>query len=181
MIRRPPRSTLFPYTTLFRSRVAAPRPAPAAYSDATSGLSHSRTTRPSPMVSTTTPSPVCSVTSSSVPPSGVTAIGVARRGFVIWRTTRSSRSNARSRPCSGSGAHDRPPRDAAGERSRNSSAKPLGGRAVGRVAVQVDHLSGDRHLVARHLLVGLRRQRQRTARQYGGGGEDPLQHRFILL
>src|SRR3712207_6883536 len=27
MIRRPPRSTLFPYTTLFRSRAAAPRPA----------------------------------------------------------------------------------------------------------------------------------------------------------
>src|SRR2546426_9365227 len=30
MIRRPPRSTLFPYTTLFRSRVPVPRrPAPA--------------------------------------------------------------------------------------------------------------------------------------------------------
>src|SRR6478735_9639138 len=31
MIRRPPRSTLFPYTTLFRSRAApgAPRPRPA--------------------------------------------------------------------------------------------------------------------------------------------------------
>src|SRR3712207_7521561 len=29
MIRRPPRSTLFPYTTLFRSRVR-PRPQPAA-------------------------------------------------------------------------------------------------------------------------------------------------------
>src|SRR3712207_7340737 len=27
MIRRPPRSTLFPYTTLFRSRAARPRPA----------------------------------------------------------------------------------------------------------------------------------------------------------
>src|SRR5690349_21962964 len=26
MIRRPPRSTLFPYTTLFRSTIAAPRP-----------------------------------------------------------------------------------------------------------------------------------------------------------
>src|SRR5215510_15410693 len=26
MIRRPPRSTLFPYTTLFRSRAPAPRP-----------------------------------------------------------------------------------------------------------------------------------------------------------
>src|SRR2546430_6098077 len=38
MIRRPPRSTLFPYTTLFRSRVAAPRPlverALAAYAQA---------------------------------------------------------------------------------------------------------------------------------------------------
>src|SRR5579884_4421881 len=29
MIRRPPRSTLFPYTTLFRSRAAAGRVAPA--------------------------------------------------------------------------------------------------------------------------------------------------------
>src|SRR5256885_4158398 len=29
MIRRPPRSTLFPYTTLFRSEEAARRPAPA--------------------------------------------------------------------------------------------------------------------------------------------------------
>src|SRR5688572_31587593 len=28
MIRRPPRSTLFPYTTLFRSRVAAPAAGP---------------------------------------------------------------------------------------------------------------------------------------------------------
>src|SRR2546425_12848431 len=27
MIRRPPRSTLFPYTTLFRSRIEAPQPA----------------------------------------------------------------------------------------------------------------------------------------------------------
>src|SRR2546425_8506381 len=30
MIRRPPRSTLFPYTTLFRSRVLEERAAPAA-------------------------------------------------------------------------------------------------------------------------------------------------------
>src|SRR4051794_41355012 len=30
MIRRPPRSTLFPYTTLFRSRLARPRPLHAA-------------------------------------------------------------------------------------------------------------------------------------------------------
>src|SRR3712207_7634973 len=30
MIRRPPRSTLFPYTTLFRSRPARPRPATGA-------------------------------------------------------------------------------------------------------------------------------------------------------
>src|SRR5688572_31087596 len=31
MIRRPPRSTLFPYTTLFRSGNRAARPAPARY------------------------------------------------------------------------------------------------------------------------------------------------------
>src|SRR3989442_8326305 len=30
MIRRPPRSTLFPYTTLFRSRARSPRPRRAA-------------------------------------------------------------------------------------------------------------------------------------------------------
>src|SRR3712207_8117138 len=30
MIRRPPRSTLFPYTTLFRSAATAPGPAPSA-------------------------------------------------------------------------------------------------------------------------------------------------------
>src|SRR2546429_1460570 len=29
MIRRPPRSTLFPYTTLFRSKTAPPPPSPA--------------------------------------------------------------------------------------------------------------------------------------------------------
>src|SRR2546422_8452665 len=33
MIRRPPRSTLFPYTTLFRSRVALSAVAPALYGD----------------------------------------------------------------------------------------------------------------------------------------------------
>src|SRR2546426_5422809 len=33
MIRRPPRSTLFPYTTLFRSAVDSPDPRPLWYSD----------------------------------------------------------------------------------------------------------------------------------------------------
>src|SRR2546422_10857126 len=33
MIRRPPRSTLFPYTTLFRSGVAGPAPASALSAD----------------------------------------------------------------------------------------------------------------------------------------------------
>src|SRR2546430_6055438 len=33
MIRRPPRSTLFPYTTLFRSRVPAPDPSDPANPD----------------------------------------------------------------------------------------------------------------------------------------------------
>src|SRR3712207_7913345 len=45
MIRRPPRSTLFPYTTLFRSRRSAMRPgsraAPPATSSAPSGRSRS--------------------------------------------------------------------------------------------------------------------------------------------
>src|SRR5437016_12085280 len=52
MIRRPPRSTLFPYTTLFRSRLAAPwhaagrkraqqvcAPTKTGYANAASGLS----------------------------------------------------------------------------------------------------------------------------------------------
>src|SRR3712207_7734245 len=40
MIRRPPRSTLFPYTTLFRSDAAAPgRPRPAYERMATPGIS----------------------------------------------------------------------------------------------------------------------------------------------
>src|SRR5207302_1824139 len=51
------------------------------------------------------------------------------------------------------------------------------GRAVCGVAVQVDHLSGDRHLVARRRRVALRRERQRAERQDGGGGEDALHHR----
>src|SRR2546429_5302383 len=39
MIRRPPRSTLFPYTTLFRSFGRAPGSAPAARSKKTCGAS----------------------------------------------------------------------------------------------------------------------------------------------
>src|SRR5438874_7629783 len=42
MIRRPPRSTLFPYTTLFRSCAARRRPAPAASTPSGSGWSRSR-------------------------------------------------------------------------------------------------------------------------------------------
>src|SRR6266511_6430495 len=37
MIRRPPRSTLFPYTTLFRSSAAARSPAPRAGGDGVAG------------------------------------------------------------------------------------------------------------------------------------------------
>src|SRR3712207_7220703 len=43
MIRRPPRSTLFPYTTLFRSITTSPRSAPisgAISSPTVSGISH---------------------------------------------------------------------------------------------------------------------------------------------
>src|SRR2546421_6156289 len=42
MIRRPPRSTLFPYTTLFRSSLAAQRPAARATAMAVSARSASR-------------------------------------------------------------------------------------------------------------------------------------------
>src|SRR2546422_6672073 len=44
MIRRPPRSTLFPYTTLFRSRLVSTRPGNAdpgdRWPDAAPGLAH---------------------------------------------------------------------------------------------------------------------------------------------
>src|SRR6478609_6254365 len=40
MIRPPPRSTLFPYTTLFRSEIAAP-PTPTAASSVPPGINHS--------------------------------------------------------------------------------------------------------------------------------------------
>src|SRR3712207_7264046 len=38
MIRRPPRSTLFPYTTLFRSRAAMPSAAPGVISIGRNGI-----------------------------------------------------------------------------------------------------------------------------------------------
>src|SRR2546430_7045135 len=37
MIRRPPRSTLFPYTTLFRSSMSRPRPGPVVSGERDSG------------------------------------------------------------------------------------------------------------------------------------------------
>src|SRR5256886_17553972 len=50
MIRRPPRSTLFPYTTLFRSRRrhAAPHPPAAARAAAAAGLGHRGRAKGSP-------------------------------------------------------------------------------------------------------------------------------------
>src|SRR3712207_7284167 len=39
MIRRPPRSTLFPYTTLFRSATGNPDPAATLYNEAADGWS----------------------------------------------------------------------------------------------------------------------------------------------
>src|SRR5438876_1681258 len=48
MIRRPPRSTLFPYTTLFRSRSASERVGPATYERAARsaiGLQETQTRR----------------------------------------------------------------------------------------------------------------------------------------
>src|SRR2546426_7104334 len=41
MIRRPPRSTLFPYTTLFRSSCATPTSSPAAWTRSSSNASPS--------------------------------------------------------------------------------------------------------------------------------------------
>src|SRR6266566_8688702 len=96
-----------------------------------STLSHSRSGRP--LVSNTTPSPVRSLTSSS-PPSGATAIGVARRGLVSVFTTRKAPSKATTRLESGSGAQERPPRVAAGERPRKRRVR-LG--AAGPQAVSI--------------------------------------------
>src|SRR5258705_6597145 len=42
MIRRPPRSTLFPYTTLFRSHRSAASPSPAAFGRMARGTSSQR-------------------------------------------------------------------------------------------------------------------------------------------
>src|SRR3712207_8599939 len=42
MIRRPPRSTLFPYTTLFRSRLLIPPGAPGVRAVSFLGLGHAR-------------------------------------------------------------------------------------------------------------------------------------------
>src|SRR3712207_7194072 len=52
MIRRPPRSTLFPYTTLFRSPAASPSAAPRRASAAPA-------TRPRPSRRSRPPSPTC--------------------------------------------------------------------------------------------------------------------------
>src|SRR5439155_79836 len=78
----------------------------------------------------TTASPVRSLTSSSAP-SEATATGLASRGLVTLRATPSLPSNATSRLCSGSGAQDRPPNDAAGERRRNRRVRLLEGGAEG--------------------------------------------------
>src|SRR5689334_24228485 len=48
MIRRPPRSTLFPYTTLFRSRGKRMRAKPVAAEAATTKCSAARTHNPAP-------------------------------------------------------------------------------------------------------------------------------------
>src|SRR5690349_23766105 len=47
MIRRPPRSTLFPYTTLFRSAASSPSSQPTGSSSAVMRLRNSPATRPS--------------------------------------------------------------------------------------------------------------------------------------
>src|SRR3712207_7192659 len=48
MIRRPPRSTLFPYTTLFRSLIADRCPGPSRRAI---GAAHDRSVRPRPVAS----------------------------------------------------------------------------------------------------------------------------------
>src|SRR2546422_8563844 len=45
MIRRPPRSTLFPYTTLFRSRIAKKMPVPNVITDQNNALTARRILR----------------------------------------------------------------------------------------------------------------------------------------
>src|SRR2546425_6130917 len=105
-----------------------------------SGPSHSRTARPP--VSSTTPSPVRSLTRRLAPPPpppppppprGATAIGVASRALVSTLATRSAPSKATMRLESGSGAQERPPRVAAGERPRKRRVR-LG--AAGRQAAR---------------------------------------------
>src|SRR5687768_18148097 len=59
MIRRPPRSTLFPYTTLFRSGVGSPRGSASAHARLTGGVrsSPAARTRCSWVTSTATGAP----------------------------------------------------------------------------------------------------------------------------
>src|SRR5690349_22870854 len=57
MIRRPPRPTLFPYTTLFRSRATWPRPRPPTSPHTAATWPSNRSPRTSTCASTAAPTP----------------------------------------------------------------------------------------------------------------------------
>src|SRR6266550_2152169 len=82
MIRRPPRSTLFPYTTLFRSAAGSGRPRSASDSESVTGTSTSaspgRVTAGSPRLATTCQLP-------SVPRSRPADVLAVRRGALEQR------------------------------------------------------------------------------------------------
>src|SRR3712207_7740145 len=59
MIRRPPRSTLFPYTTLFRSSATACRPAARTSSSRWATATRCRSRLPTASPSPSRPPPVC--------------------------------------------------------------------------------------------------------------------------
>src|SRR5256886_13709367 len=72
---------------------------------------------------------VTGVQTCALPICAATATGLASRGLVKLRATRSRSSSATSRLWSGSGAQERPPRDAAGERRRKRRVRLLEGAA----------------------------------------------------
>src|SRR2546427_9216225 len=80
MIRRPPRSTLFPYTTLFRSQQAGAALFPAS----------ARAASAAPSPSTATPAPAAKVGA----PAQHTAHAVVHQGDGSWGDRKSTRLNS---------------------------------------------------------------------------------------
>src|SRR5256886_9290086 len=122
MIRRPPRSTLFPYTTLFRSRAARARAGPRAAI---------RLPRQ--------PDPVGNRNAAVLPPGGVVGVAAGARGArALLRRSRRGRVRRRTLVRNGAARHGAAPRRDAGlrpgggwaRRPPHGSDPPAGGPAA---------------------------------------------------